>query len=99
MPPVRDRSAVVGDPLVLRVETVDAKDAPAVRDSFIKWCVNNEYVPGALVEGVGTACERDGVIIEGFVHDGVVSASVVSAEESHAERLTPVFQNILAALK
>lgn len=87
-----------GDPYSLRIDVVKDADAAAIRDEFEKLCKDN----GGKTRG-GSAdhsrlCDHDGAVIEGIGRDGVVSAYVVNADAAFAAKLTPVFEQIVAAV-
>lgn len=88
-----------GDPLVLRTDVVTGADAPAERQRFADTCA--ESGGATVASGGGTACARDGVVVEGIKGEGdrLVSVYLVNADSSTATQLTPAFAGILTAVR
>lgn len=82
-----------GDPLVLRVDVVDAKDADVVRKNFSADCT--DFGGSERAGGGGTMCDRNGTVVDGTIGNLVV-VEIVNADTKTAGQLTPSFEKILA---
>jgi hypothetical protein len=83
-----------GDPLVLRVDVVDPKDASAVRKDFSANCT--DFGGTERAGGGGTMCDRSGTVVDGTVGNLVV-VEIVGADKETAVQLTPAFEKVLAS--
>jgi hypothetical protein len=89
-----DKQGMGGDPLVLRVDVVGARDAGAVRDNFASTCAD---LGGTQREaGSGTVCDRNGSVVEGYTGN-LVMVYLVNADRGTAASLSPSFDKLLAA--
>jgi hypothetical protein len=85
-----------GDPLVLRVDVVNPKDAEAVRADVDASCTRQGGTRRAA-EG-GAVCDRDGVVVDGYTGN-LVLVLLVSPDTDIATKLTPSFEKVLAAAR
>jgi hypothetical protein len=83
-----------GDPLVLRVEVVDPKDADTLRKKFSSTCT--KFGGTERAAGGGTVCEGDGRVVEGHIGNLVI-VYFVNANKDTAAKLTPSFEKVLAS--
>lgn len=90
-----------GDPLVMRVDTVTGADAAALRSNFERTCTSNDGTvePSTATDGA-EVCRRDSSVVEGdIVGSGrTVDVYLVNADTATAEKLTPSFDAVLAAV-
>lgn len=82
-----------GDPLVLRVDVVDPKDADAVQKDFSANCT--EFGGTERAGGGGKVCDRAGTVVDGTIGN-LVLVEIVGADKETAVQLTPAFEKILA---
>jgi hypothetical protein len=85
-----------GDPLVLRVDVVDPKDAEVVRADFDSSCGRQGGTRRATAGGA--VCDRDGVVVDGYTGN-LVLVLLVNADKEIAAKLTPSFEKVLAAAR
>ncbi|MBF8194521.1 hypothetical protein ITP53_54480 [Nonomuraea sp. K274] len=89
------------DPLVMRADVVTGADAAAVRKDFSDTCTEygGKVRSSASPEGA-VVCDRDGSVVEGVIgsDDRVVSVYLGNADKATAAKLTPAFDQILAAV-
>jgi hypothetical protein len=83
-----------GDPLVVRVDVVPAKDTGTVKQNFASTCT--EFGGKERAAGGGTVCERNGSVVDGVIGNLVV-VSIVNADKDVAVKLSPSFGKVLAA--
>jgi hypothetical protein len=90
-----------GDPLVLRVDTISGADAAALRTNFERTCTSNDgkLEPSTATDGA-EVCRRDSSVVEGNIAGSgrTVDVYVVNADNATAKKLTPSFDDVLAAV-
>lgn len=97
-----DRFDEFGDPLTLRVDTVEGSDAAAVRDQFAQTCAGagGTVVPSTAADGA-VVCDRDGSVQEGNVTSGDTSVDVYypSVDRSLQGEITSSFEQVLGTVR
>lgn len=89
------------DPLALRADVVTGADAATVRKDFTETCAEHGGEARESASATDSAvCDRNGSIVEGLVgsDDRLVSVYLVNADKTTAAKLTPAFDEILAAI-
>ncbi|MCS7484537.1 hypothetical protein ACFFQW_12220 [Umezawaea endophytica] len=89
-----------GDPLVLRVDTVNGANAAATRARFESSCTDNNGTLGDSTVTNAKTCTRGGTTIEGDITAGdrTVDVYFVNATTDTAAELTRAFDKVLASV-